>query len=268
MSRDNLFWETNMKACTLILVAGALLGQNGKSKGALSPAQQAAVVNAVRAYALNYTKSLPNYTCTLTTRHIADPPNAGNKEPPKRTDTEEQFSFVDGKELRAVTRIDGKPVSLQPGEQLSEMSQGEFGNFLDSIFEPAAGAVVRWDRAATLDKLSVDVLAFRMPQSKGYVLTARRGSMRVPFEGFVYADAQTHAVLRIQMKCIMIPDTFPIQSVDLAVDYKPAQVAGREFLLPSHFVLNYFNHENDRQHVDDGRYSDYHQFSTDATLKF
>jgi len=251
----------------LILMAGSVLGQNGKSKGALSPAEQTAAVNAVREYALNYTKSLPNYTCTLTTRHVANPPNAGNKEPPKRTDTEEQFSFVDGQEVRTVTRIDGKPVSVQPGERLSEMSQGEFGNLLEGIFDPATGAEVRWDRAATLDKIKVDVLAFRVPQSKGYVLTARRGSMKVPFEGFVYADAQTHAVLRLQMKCIMIPGTFPIQSVDLTIDYKAAQVAGHEFLLPSHFVLNYFNHENDRQHVDDGRYWDYHQFSTNATLK-
>jgi len=251
----------------LILVAGSLLGQNGKPKVGQSSGEHAAAVEAVRDYALNYTKGLPNYTCTLATRHVANPPNAGNKASPTVTDTEEQFSFVDGKELRTITRIDGKPVSVQPGERLSEMSQGEFGNLLEGIFDPASGTEVRWDRSATLDKIKVDVLAFRVPQSKGYVLTARRGSMKVPFEGFVYADAQTHAVLRLQMKCIMIPDSFPIQSVDLTVDYKAAQVAGREFVLPSHFVLNYFNHENDRQHVDDGRYSDYHQFSTNATLK-
>ena len=76
---------------------------------------------------------------------------------------------------------------------------GEFGNLLDVIFEPATGADLRWDRAATLNRRRVDVIAFRVPQPSGYVLTESRRTIQVPFEGFVFADAQTHTVLRIQM---------------------------------------------------------------------
>jgi hypothetical protein len=254
--------------CTLILMAGFALGQTGSSKGPLSPAEQAAAIDAVREYVLSYTKSLPNYACTLTTRRITSPLNAGNKTPPELTDIEEQLSLVDGKEIRRIARIDGRPASAESGGRPSGMSFGEFGNVLDTVFEPATGAVLRWDRVATLNSRKVDVFAYRVPQTSGYLLMGAGGRVKVPFEGFVYADAQTHEVLRMQVKCTMVPDTFPIQNAELTLDYKATQVAGREFILPSHLVLQYVDHDDDRQHTNDGRYSAYRQFSADATIQF
>jgi hypothetical protein len=182
-------------------------------------------------------------------------------------DLEEQLSFVDRQEIRKITRIDGHPVSGE-GDRPGGMSWGEFGNILDTIFEPATGADLRWDRLATVNNRRADVFAFHVPQSRGYTLKGASGSTRVFFEGFVYADAQTHAVLRIQMKCTMIPDYFDIQAVDLTLDYKAAQVAGQEFILPSHFMLHYRNFTDDRQHTNEGRYSAYHQFSANAAIQF
>jgi hypothetical protein len=63
----------------------------------------------------------------------------------------------------------------------------------------------------------------------------------------------------------MIPANFPIQSIDQTLDYKVAQVAGREFILPAHFVLHY---TFGGPHTNDGQYANYHQFSADATLQF
>ena len=79
--------------------------------------------------------------------------------------------------------------------------------------------------------------------------------MLVPFEGFVYADSQTHAVLRIQMKCTMVPDGSPCHNIDLTLDYKAGQLGGRELILPSRLVLHYIHNTEDRQVIDDGRYA-------------
>ncbi len=235
--------------------------------GALSAAEETTAIQAVREYALNYTKRLPNYTCTLTTRQTSRQPNVI---PSIRTIvTEEQLSFVDRKEIRKITRVDGRALSPQEaGDEPAGMSRGEFGNLLDIIFEPATGADVRRDRSATLNGRRVDVFAFHVPQSRGYVLTGSKGDVQVPFEGFVVADAQTHAVLRIQMRCTMIPDNSDIRTVDLTLDYKAARVAGREFILPSNFLLHYLNYREDRQHTNEGRYTGYRQFSAEATIQF
>jgi hypothetical protein len=258
-----------LRVCVLVLLAGPLPAQTGSSKGGLSSAERAAAVKAVQDYALNYTKGLPNYTCSLTTREVASPTNAGNKIDPVMTKIEEQLSFVNGKEIRKVMRIDGRPVSPETAaNQLKETTTGEFGSLLDVIFEPATGANLRWDRVATLNKRRVDVIAFQVPQSRGYVLNASSGSVRVPFEGFVYADAQTHEVLRVQMKCLMVPEKFAMQNFDLTLDYKAAQVAGHEVILPAHFALSYRDYVDDRLHTDDGQYSAYLQFSANATIQF
>jgi hypothetical protein len=236
----------------------------------LTAAERTATIDAVREYALNYTKRLPNYMCMLTTQQTSRTPNAANDPSIQVTVTEEELSFVDSKEIRRITRIDGKPVSRQADDQLAGMSRGEFGNLLDVIFEPATGADVRWSRAATLNSRKVDVLAFRVPQARGYLFKkpGGRGDVRVPFEGFVYADAETHEVLRIQMKCTMIPDNSEIQTFELTLDYKGTKVAGHEFVLPSKFTAHFMNSAEDRQHINEGRYSACRQFSADATIQF
>jgi len=228
---------------TLVLLAGCTAGQAAK----LSPAEQTAAINAVREYALRYAK-LPNHMCTLATSHTTRPANAINDPSIERTVLEEKLSFVDGKPA---------------GDRQAGMVQRPVEGLLDVIFEPATAADLRWNRAATLNGHQVDVLAFHIPQTGGYFLTGPRGSVRVPFEGFVYADAQTRAVLRIQMKCTMVPENFTIRNLDLTLDYNAAQLAGQELVLPSHFVLNYVDTAADRQVVDDGRYSAWRQSDGD-----
>jgi hypothetical protein len=259
-------------SAALIVTAGYACGQTGNSKGRLSPDEQAAAIEAVREYALNYTKGLPNYTCTQTTQQTSRTPNAVNNPVIETTVIEEQLSFIDRQEVRTVTRIDGHSVAPDADKRQTR-SQGEFAYLLNSIFEPATGSGFRWDRQdkINLDKINnrrVNVIAFHVPQSRGYLLKGSKGNLHVPFEGFVYADAQTNAVLRIQLKCTMIPAHSEIQALDLTLDYKAAQVAGQEFILPSHFVLHFLNTVEDRQHIHDAVYSAYRRFSADAAIQF
>ena len=253
MARNAIF-------CALLFIAGGAFGQTGNSKAPL--------IAAVREYALSYTKRLPNYTCTQTTRQTVT-------RPPGRlvraSVIEEQLSFVDRQEIRRITRIDGRPVSqavskLEAGAQTPQMSWGEFGNLLDVIFEPATGTDLRLDRTGTLNRRRVDVIAFHVPQTRGYILTESKRTIQVPFEGFVYADAQTHAVLRIQMKCTMIPDKSEYQAVDLTLDYKAARVAGQEFILPSRYELNFRTDSVNAANA--AEYTAYRRFSADASIQF
>jgi hypothetical protein len=64
----------------------------------------------------------------------------------------------------------------------------------------------------------------------------------------------------------MIPHDSAYQALDLTLDYKAAQVAGREFILPSHFVLNY--RTNEAEVASSADYTNYRRFSADATVKF
>jgi hypothetical protein len=242
--------------CALVFFAGLALAS-----------ERTAAVDAVREYALSYTKRLPNYTCMLTTRQVTRPKSAAENADVRLTVIEEELGFADSKEIRGIKRIDGRPVSQSEAGR-EGMSRGEFGNLLDIIFEPVTGADLRWDRSATLENRKVDVIAFHVPQPRGYLFKESRGDIRVPFEGFVFADAESHSVLRIQMKCTMIPDQSDIRTFDLSLDYKATMVGGRDFILPSHFVLHYMDSREDRQHTNDGRYSGCRRFGADALVRF
>ncbi len=107
--------------CALVFIADGAFGQTP------TPGERTAAIQAVREYALSYTKGLPNYICTLTTRETSRPPGSGPTI--GTTVIEEQLRFADSRETRRITRIDGRPVSPQEaGERPKEMSWGEFGN--------------------------------------------------------------------------------------------------------------------------------------------
>lgn len=255
----------------LIFMAGASLAQTGlgqttPSKGPLTAADRAAALNAIREYALNYTRNLPNYTCTQTTRQMVIRETLVRIHPEADL-IEEQLSFVDNKEIRKVTKINGVTASPDGPDQLrGASSRGEFGNLLDIIFEPATGADIRFDRLSTLNRRRVYVFAFRVPQSSGYMLTESKRRIQVPFQGSVYADYETKAVVRIEMKCTDIPRGSEYTNAGLTLDYKPAMVAGHEYILPEHYLLHFQMVKGFE--MNDAEYTAYRKFSADATVTF
>jgi hypothetical protein len=219
-------------SCALIFIAGHASAQTA--------ADQAKALEAIREYALKYTRNLPNYTCTQTTRQTVLREQLGRIIPPKADLIEEQLSFSGNKEIRRVAKINGIAASPDESDQRrGTTSRGEFGNLLDTIFEPATGADIKFDHLATLNRRRVYVFAFRVPQSSGYMLTESKRRIQVPFRGFVYADFENKAVVRIEMKCTDIPHNSEYTNASLTLDYKPAKVAGEEFILPAHYLLHF-----------------------------
>ena len=61
----------------------------------------------------------------------------------------------------------------------------------------------------------------------------------MPFKGFVYADYVTGAVVRISMKCTDIPVDSEYTGADVTLDYRAAQVAGQEVMVPAHYLAHF-----------------------------
>lgn len=182
---------------------------------------------------------------------------------------EEQISFVDNRETRRVVSLNGHPVAADsPDQQRGTPSRGEFGTILEVIFDPQTAANLQWERPTTLDHRRLYVLAYRVPQSKGYTLTESKRKIQVPYRGFVYADAETLGVVRIEMKVLVtdIPKDSEYVNVGLTLGYEPEQVAGQEFILPAHYWLHYQMRNGMATYL--AEYTNYRKFSADATIKF
>lgn len=250
----------------LVWMAGSALAQTSPSKGPPNAAEQTAALDAIQEYALNYIQRLPDYTCTQVTRRNRTPLLASGSRGTADT-IEEQVSMVDRSEIHMVMKINGNPVTNVQRDQLSgQFSKGEFGSLLAIIFDPGTATTFHFDRLATLNGRKMYVFAIGVPQSRGYLLADSKRTVQAPYKGFVYADYQTKAVMRIEMKCIDIPANSEFKSLELTLDYKPTRVAGQEFILPSHYLLRFRNAEVNGSN--DAEYRGYRRFSADATIKF
>ena len=125
--------------------------------------EQAESLAAMKEYALNYTRSLPNYLCVQTTRRHIDPTVPGYR--PYGDVVQEQLTFFDGKETYKVQMVDGKSVANMSHEQLGGVvSSGEFGTMLAHIFDPESQAQFDWGRWTTLRGHRMYVFAYKVPK--------------------------------------------------------------------------------------------------------
>ena len=247
--------EQRTISCALVLIASSAFAQDGPSK--LNAREQATALGAIREYAMNYSRRLPNYTCTQVTTTRGT-----------QTDLiEEELSVVDHKEVRRVTKINGKPPPNADPRQLSgPSSHGEFGNLLEVLFDPETKTKFQWDRIATLNGRRMYVFAYRVAQPEGYAIEEPKRIIRVAYRGLLYADYQTKAVLRIELECIKFPAHSTYQGVEFTLDYKPTKVAGQEFTLPSHYELHARTVFGETSvNID---YKSYRRFGAETTIVF
>jgi hypothetical protein len=186
----------------------------------------------------------------------------------KQTETvEEQVSYVEGRELHKIMNVNGRAVKEWESGSVGMYSSGEFALLLSVMFRPETKTEFHFDKTAKIDGQPMVVFAFSVPQlPNGYVIKEGERGVIVPYKGSVWANAATHAVMRIQMNCTNIPSVSQYRSVGITLDYKPTKVAGQEYILPSRYTMNLGR--NDADVTIESAYKDYKRFGADATIIF
>lgn len=230
-------------------------------------AERSAALGAIREYALNYTKSLPNYVCVQTTRRKISPTVPGYL--PYGDIVREELTFFDHKETYKVVMVNEKSVAnIQHNQLGGAVSEGEFGTMLAHIFDPETGTEFDWEKWATLRGKRMYVFAFSVPQSAGYSMYHGESKREYTsaYKGLIYADQESKAVMRIKMDCVGIPGDYPIKSVGIMLDYEPTKVGEEEYVLPFHFQLD----STDAKAIikNEADYKLYRKFGSSATITF
>ncbi len=191
-------------------------------------AQDSATLEAVRKYALTYARNLPDYTCSQVTNRIL------NRGTATRDVFEEDLSFVGGKESYKVTKVNGFAATKTAHEELGgATSQGEFGSLLRHIFDPDTRTIFRAGAQEKLQGRVMNVFTFRVPQAKGYSIYdgQLKRMLLLAYEGSIYADPETNAVMRLSMKCVGFPGDTALSSAELTLEYKATQLSKQTFIL-------------------------------------
>jgi len=258
---------------------------------AIAGGQASASLEAVRAYTLSYYQDLPDYTCVQETQRSlrrdfkpTDLIASGTvRVPPVDnhifSEIEEELSFVAGKETYRVTRVNGVRAANTPHEGLGgTISSGEYGSVLHHIFDPDTGTSFQSAPPTKLQGRMMNVFTFSVPQAKGHAIYDGdlKREFLLAYEGSVYADAETNAVMRITLKCVGFPSETRLTATELTLDYKPTQLSNRKFILPSHFTLDWRKRRDETTRpiqyaegeTNTRDFKHYHRFKADSTIEF
>jgi hypothetical protein len=235
--------------CVLLCAAAVIRGQKAPTS-----AEQDRILGEIREYALHYVERLPDYTCLQRTQreHDAIPiawaknyPGVAGKDPPHllSTDVIEEEVAVNAKQATyTVLRVNSLPATNMDHNQLGETISGDtFGSILENIFDPNNGTKFSWDRVDRLQGRPMDVFALNVPQSSGFHVQDKstgRG-VTLAYKGRLYADAESKAVIRLEIHAAGFPEDSYYQGVDFTLDYRGTQLDSRRFVLPDRFELHW-----------------------------
>ena len=238
------------------------------SFGAPSDSEQKRILGAITGYALNYSAGLPNFVCLQVTKRYVDPSASDSF---RLTDTiAERLSYFEHKEDYKVISVNGTPVSNRKHEQLGgATSSGEFGSMLSEIFSPESRTEFHWERWGKWAGHVAHVYNFRVAlENSRYNITAEevKRTITVGYHGLIFADRDTHAVVRITMDADNIPADFPVRAAGESLDYDTVSISGNKFILPTKIDMRMRDGKVMIKNLAEFRL--YNKFGSDTSIQF
>ena len=242
-----------------------------------SSVEQAAVLDDVREYALNYSRNLPDFICTQVTRRFAAPApgtkyggSADSNPTWYAQDTLQirlSFSQHTGEQYTVVL-IGNQVVNQDYRKVGGAKSFGEFGSMLQQIFEPMTEAHFEWDHWGTLRGQRVMAFAYhvRLDRSKYQLVVDDHDRITTAYHGLVEVDPKTHVVLRVTAEAENIPPGFPLKETKDVLDYDYTQISGQTFLLP--LKAQVLMKGSEAWSRLDEEFRIYRKYSTESDIKF
>ena len=229
-------------------------------------AEQARVLDAVREYARDYSKRLPNFICTQVTRRFVDP--AGLEFWQQQDVVTSKLSYFEQKEDYKVVLVNNRYVDTTMDRIGGATSTGEFGSMMNEIFAPATRARFDWERWATLRGKRMHVFAYRVPQetSQWSIVYEKTHAIKPAYRGLIYVDRDTLAVMRITLEADNLPFSFPVQQAMTTLDYDFQKISGADYVLPLKAVVRM---RAGRVLIkNEVEFRNYNRFGAEATITF
>ena len=227
------------------------------------------IIQAARTYALNYSKSLPNFLCTQTVKRYQDPMHTGVWR--LRDTLSLNLSYTDQAEDYKLISVNNHPAKTTYESLGGAVSEGEFGSLMYGIFNPDSHPRITWDHWTKLRGRPAQVYSYVIYMANaGYNITYGSGGERVSAKagaaGEVYLDPENQVVLRLTRRATDLPSNFPITLATTVLDYDDGEIGGRKYFLPSHATIHMATWAlATRNEVDFGGYR---KFQGDSTITF
>jgi hypothetical protein len=193
------------------------------------------LLNDVRKKALQFTEDLPDFICQQITHRYKDP--LGGNQWESQDIVESELSYTQRQENYSNIKINGRSSTKRFESLGNAISIGEFGSILRSLFIPETHAKFWKEREGEFRGVQTIVIGFSVPhESSAWTLSYKNTySLKVAYQGRIWADARNRSILRISQHTIQLPRNFPILYSETTTEYGYRDIAGLEnqsFLLP------------------------------------
>jgi hypothetical protein len=219
------------------LTALVLTALNAAAQGSLADiplpptdAEQKQIVAAIKAKALEYDKTLPDFACLQLSHHSID---AKSMNQWKTLETvSEQLRFVNHEQQYTLVAQNGKKASGSEKRPSNLVSIKEFSDLLHDIFDPKVKADFIWTQWEAVRGHRVHMLTFGLKKETSTFTIGGSKGIAAGLAGFIYADSETNAVLRIATAATEVPPKYSIQGTSLDFNYDFIRVGDKIHLLP------------------------------------
>jgi hypothetical protein len=235
-----------------------------------SPAEQVAIWNAAHDNALSYTASLPDFICSEVVRRYTDPNDKGAW---RLADTLVlKLTYFDRQEEYKLLTVNNHSTGLSYEQVGGAITEGEFGSMLAAVFALKSRTNRSWDHWTLLRSRPTHVYAFAIAAANSdYQITSGTTArdeerVRAGQRGYLYIDSSTRMVVRVTAVTDGLPPDFPVQKVELLLDYGFIDIGGSHYLLPLHSETRLnappFQHRNETDFLA------YRKFSADTSITY
>lgn len=185
----------------------------------------------VRDRALAFHDSLPNFICTeLVYRFESDVS-------PARWRLKDRVSaevlMVDGEETYQNLSRDGRPVREGRLAATGQWSRGEYGSVMEGLFADRSRVRFTYQGNSEIAGKRARRYRYEVAEANSLWRVEFDGKEIFPaYEGAIWVDPDELRILRIEMQARDIASDYPIDVIEMTVDYGPVSIAGREHIVP------------------------------------
>ncbi len=173
---------------------------------------------------------LPNFVCQQsTTRSYA----GADKHWRTVDQVTAEVLYDHGHESYRDVKLNGRSTGRSMMDLPGSRSTGEFGSTLRGLLDPEAGALYKFHSNASLPGFSTAIYDFAVSGDQSFWrITAGSQMLMTAYTGKIWIDRNSGNVVRLEMKAVDIPPTFPFQRVEAQVDFGPAVLPSGRYFLP------------------------------------
>ena len=227
------------------------------------------IIDEARDAAFSFTETLPNYVVKQFTTRYATAVARGGRTSWQALDTvTADVLEVDGNEQYKNILVNGKP-PIRDVEKSGSWSRGEFSSLQLDVLSPLTNADFHGKRSTTIVNRAGFRYDFSVEQPNSHWHVESEGQSYSPaYTGAIWIDKENYRVLRIEMAAQPMPRSFPLDTVESAVDYDYVLIGDGKYLLPTHSEALSCAHGANNCSRNVIEFRNYKKFTADTSITF